>query len=588
MNESVSEWISAYLYGHITPEQYEQLRTWLLADPAHVRQYIQEAYLHRSTRLVLLRRQAHLVHAGVEAELGHGPSCDPADLFRAIVESDLKQSGNGAGSKGLSPEEVRRLAELRLDAFLEEQRRLRRMEQGRAESVWDWEEVRYRVLLATGVMVRTCAKTAKIAAVALVVVLAVTVAVLDYRSHRIVATWTDSLQAKWDEPMPGPELRPGRLRLEQGFASITFKQGAQVILQAPTTIRLLSPNRMSLETGTITAKVSGEALGFSVNTPTAKVTDFGTEFGVWVDSQGKMESHVFDGKVQVRADKRDQMLMERQAGHVDGARHLQISSMEDRPSYFLRKIPDKTRTVGIPGKTLDLADVVGGGMGYGSGLLGFALDPATGETRSRYVAIQSPNRRKGDHRYHKVEGLPFVDGIFVPEGGQGPMVVTSENHRFVECPTTSNEYWVDVTNDEVEQEKGLGKARLILDGRSYCTVQRSGINMHPNLGITFNLEAVRQALPGTGITRFEAVCGISEQAPDYHPSKADFWVLVDGRPCFNAKGLEKGQYRPIRVELSMQDRFLTLVCTDGGNEITCDHAVFGEPILVLQSKTVPQ
>ena len=40
---------------------------------------------------------------------------------------------------------------------------------------------------------------------------------------------------------------------------------------------------------------------FSVRTPTAVVTDLGTEFGVEVDKSGATRSYVFRGKVELRA-----------------------------------------------------------------------------------------------------------------------------------------------------------------------------------------------------------------------------------------------------------------------------------------------
>ena len=41
---------------------------------------------------------------------------------------------------------------------------------------------------------------------------------------------------------------------------------------------------------------------FSVRTPTAIVTDLGTEFGVEVDKLGATQSHVFRGKIALRKD----------------------------------------------------------------------------------------------------------------------------------------------------------------------------------------------------------------------------------------------------------------------------------------------
>ena len=53
--------------------------------------------------------------------------------------------------------------------------------------------------------------------------------------------------------------------------------------------------------GKLTGKVEVEtAKGFSVRTPTATVTDLGTEFGVEVSKEGHTTSHVFRGSVRLQ------------------------------------------------------------------------------------------------------------------------------------------------------------------------------------------------------------------------------------------------------------------------------------------------
>ena len=63
----------------------------------------------------------------------------------------------------------------------------------------------------------------------------------------------------------------------------------------------------------------------SVRTPTAVVTDLGTEFGVEVNKEGRTTSHVFRGTVQVQSLSADgkpegdgTVLHESQTARVDG------------------------------------------------------------------------------------------------------------------------------------------------------------------------------------------------------------------------------------------------------------------------------
>jgi hypothetical protein len=96
--------------------------------------------------------------------------------------------------------------------------------------------------------------------------------------------------------------------LVAGLIEIAYDSGARVILQGPCTYEVKSSVGGYLHVGRMTARVErkGEGEGgrrnselFSVRTPTAVVTDLGTEFGVEVSRKGATETHVFEGKVRI-------------------------------------------------------------------------------------------------------------------------------------------------------------------------------------------------------------------------------------------------------------------------------------------------
>ncbi|MBU4400226.1 MAG: FecR family protein [Planctomycetes bacterium] len=119
----------------------------------------------------------------------------------------------------------------------------------------------------------------------------------------------------------------GKYILDAGLMEITYDSGAKVILQGPCTYEVESSSGGYLALGKLTTRVeSGEwrvesggssanqkseirnqkssALrpppsAFVVRTPTALVTDLGTEFGVEVSEGGTTTSHVFRGSVKV-------------------------------------------------------------------------------------------------------------------------------------------------------------------------------------------------------------------------------------------------------------------------------------------------
>jgi ferric-dicitrate binding protein FerR (iron transport regulator) len=98
----------------------------------------------------------------------------------------------------------------------------------------------------------------------------------------------------------GARLPAGRMRLVEGLAHISFIDGAEVTLEAPADLELVSPSRCILHAGRLVAKVPAESIGFTVDTPTAVIRDLGTEFGVNVREGISADVHVFHGLVDVR------------------------------------------------------------------------------------------------------------------------------------------------------------------------------------------------------------------------------------------------------------------------------------------------
>jgi len=142
-------------------------------------------------------------------------------------------------------------------------------------------------------------------AAAAALVLAVRTSVPDLLTPRPqpVATLTAGKALRWEgSTVPtevGARLAPGRLRLADGLAKIVFDHGAEVTLEAPADLELISADRCVLHSGRLVAKVPPPAIGFLVITPTAELHDLGTEFGVSV-SDSRSDVQVFDGIVDVR------------------------------------------------------------------------------------------------------------------------------------------------------------------------------------------------------------------------------------------------------------------------------------------------
>jgi hypothetical protein len=123
-------------------------------------------------------------------------------------------------------------------------------------------------------------------------------------AEREIATLASSNGCKWDGgSLPtetGARLGAGRLRLAEGIARIIFDNGAEVKLEGPAELELLSGDRCVLRSGRLVAKVPPSAIGFTVDTPTAVFIDQGTEFGVNVRDGKSSDLQVFNGAVDAK------------------------------------------------------------------------------------------------------------------------------------------------------------------------------------------------------------------------------------------------------------------------------------------------
>jgi hypothetical protein len=90
--------------------------------------------------------------------------------------------------------------------------------------------------------------------------------------------------------------------------------------------------------------------------------------------------------------------------------------------------------------------------------------------------------------------------------------------------------------------------------------------LHSNAGITFDLQAIRESLPGLHLQGFNALGGLTEALDnaEKQPPDVDFWILVDGKICYEKKAFTvQDALVSFDIKLSPQDRFLTLIVTDG-------------------------
>lgn len=573
MNEAHTQRINAYLLGPISAEQIQDLESWLQEDEQNVRLYLQEAIIHQALRQVLVQQLSLADTQNELTALAHGAT--------DIEEWDsVNAPDSGRGLPDCDVARIKEYANRQLTEFLEEQHRADAELRRQRTSIWDWiplSDIWERVCL----MVGNGFKLAKATALCASIVLVVWIGITSIKAYRVVGTLGPTVHAKWEKPPADTILHRGWMRLHEGMAEITLRKGSTVIVQAPSEFKLCSPKRLILTQGTITAEVPPGAPNLLIKTPKLDVIDFGTEFGLQVANQNQVEVHVFDGEVGLTPptspSDEAQTFIEGQAAVMDETGRIQQHSLEDRPRLFMRQLPDENQP-SIPGKSVDLADIFGGGSGFGTARTNRYTDPTTGRIADRHTY----QRRSGSEAYVELLTLPVVDGVFVPPAAGGAFPISSTGVTFA-FPPTSGYWWTEISFSGLVLTGTMSPnpEKPMLGGRFYGDQQ--SIVLHANLGVTFDLDAVRKTLGPLRIVSFKAKCGIHDNVT-FPNANAELYVLVDGNTRFR-KTLYRGQIpaEDVLVVLSDRDRFLTLACTED-RDANGDWGLFAEPVLQLQAR----
>lgn len=120
-----------------------------------------------------------------------------------------------------------------------------------------------------------------------------------------VATITGSEVAKWEGKSeignPKSEILQGQpLSLQSGLVELKLKQGTTLLIEGPAEWSIDGKNRATLKRGKLVAKVPQQAIGFTLETPTAKIVDLSTEFAIAANEEGDTEVQVFRGRVSLQ------------------------------------------------------------------------------------------------------------------------------------------------------------------------------------------------------------------------------------------------------------------------------------------------
>lgn len=103
----------------------------------------------------------------------------------------------------------------------------------------------------------------------------------------------------------GQRLLPSLMELREGTAVVRFDGGAEAVLTGPAGFQLSGPAAALLVHGEVVVRAEEGAEGFTLDTPSGRLIDLGTEFAVKVDGGGATELHVHEGEVALGSDFRE-------------------------------------------------------------------------------------------------------------------------------------------------------------------------------------------------------------------------------------------------------------------------------------------
>lgn len=549
--------LTVYFDGTLSEQERQQLMDWLRADQANIERFVYASYIHRSMYDILHGQDTQkLLNSAKDSE----GVCDQ-NFWDALLDFEK----NAPTAK---PEELKEPDKVVPD--------------------------RSNIQVSRGTFNRFAWVTT-LSSMAALIFLLIYVYINPKQISEPAAIVTDLIQelpnSEGSLLKPGTRLftRGGIIRLDRGIAKLKFDNGVDIVIEAPTQFEVLTYDEIALHSGRLYAQVPHRTVGFIISTPNSKIIDLGTGFGVYADAHGNTDIHVMIGEVSVvsgtRSDVRKaQLLSETQACRVEMGSEI-IHPIAFKREAFVQDIRSKTNFI-WRGQPLDLADIAGGGNGLGSGQLNICIDPQTGK-----VTPDVPLARiSRSVPYVLTSDLSYVDGIFIPEGSAGPIQVTSEGHLYT-CPATVGESYYGVFNGSIlplrTGDRGYVDHPVQYRGQVFGTTERPALFLHSNMGITFDLQQIRKSLPAGGrITAFTAGVAVSEGPKDSVRTNdySDFYVLVDGIEQFNAVDMNyQSEMRPVQLKLTDDNRFLTLMTTEGKDKsLHLGWSFFAEPRLEIR------
>lgn len=138
------------------------------------------------------------------------------------------------------------------------------------------------------------------------------------RQPQPIAMILSSEDAAWESTLPtspGADLTAGVLNLKSGLATIQFRSGAEMTVEAPAQLQLFTDMRAKLNSGAAVMNVPDSATGFVLETPDGYAIDYGTRFAVSIDALRNTSAfELIEGEIEVHQPRMGKSLRLNEAG----------------------------------------------------------------------------------------------------------------------------------------------------------------------------------------------------------------------------------------------------------------------------------
>ncbi len=253
----------------------------------------------------------------------------------------------------------------------------------------------------------------------------------------------------------------------------------------------------------------------------------------------------------------------------------QVAEQKQRLTTEIANV--KSQLAKLENRGLDLADIVGGGNGLGTGKKGDGINVATGKSQS------VPGSFVEGAKANIVSAVAgdYVDSVVIPNGDGGVEVpVTTTGLKVSGIPKTSGQAWDAVRDGPVSAQKSTESAGVDFNKDGHAL-----LGLHANAAITFDLNPLRAILKSESL-RFQADVGYGGRGEQ--ETFAAVRVFVDGELVFLTERISAKSGRLfVNVTLPAGAKFLTLMATDGGDGISHDQVFFGDPRIAAAEPAAP-